>query len=65
VLNREAVVMAIALGKALHGHINNISRFHRKKLFLPRFTQGVSITQGDVPIIENAYLELSTGKKIP
>nr|HRC95826.1 Asp-tRNA(Asn)/Glu-tRNA(Gln) amidotransferase GatCAB subunit B [Coprothermobacter proteolyticus] len=65
VLNREAVVMAIALGKALHGHINNISRFHRKNYFYPDLPKGYQITQGDVPIIENAYLELSTGKKIP
>jgi len=65
VVNREAVVMAIALGKALHGHINNISRFHRKNYFYPDLPKGYQITQGDVPIIENAYLELSTGKKIP
>ncbi|WP_018963888.1 Asp-tRNA(Asn)/Glu-tRNA(Gln) amidotransferase subunit GatB [Coprothermobacter platensis] len=65
VINREAVIMAIALGKALNGHINMISRFHRKNYFYPDLPKGYQITQGDVPIIENAVLPLSTGKNIP
>jgi len=65
VVNREAVIMAIALGKALNGRINQISRFHRKNYFYPDLPKGYQITQGDVPIIEDACLQLSTGKKIP
>jgi aspartyl-tRNA(Asn)/glutamyl-tRNA(Gln) amidotransferase subunit B len=65
VINREAVAMAIALGRALNGHINTFSRFHRKNYFYPDLPKGYQITQGDVPIIENAVLQLSTGKSIP
>lgn len=65
VVNREAVIMAIALGKALNGRINQVSHFHRKNYFYPDLPKGYQITQGDVPIIEDACLQLSTGKNIP
>lgn len=65
VVNREAVIMAIALGRALNGRINQISHFHRKNYFYPDLPKGYQITQGDVPIIEDACLQLSTGKNIP
>jgi len=65
VVNREAVIMAIALGKALNGRINQVSHFHRKNYFYPDLPKGYQITQGEVPIIEDACLQLSTGKNIP
>jgi aspartyl-tRNA(Asn)/glutamyl-tRNA(Gln) amidotransferase subunit B len=56
VLNGEAVRMAIALGLAVNGRIQERSTFYRKQYFYPDLPKGYQITQGPVAIVEDGAL---------
>ena len=53
VLNGETVRMAIALGLAVGGSIQERSAFYRKQYFYPDLPKGYQITQGPVAVVEN------------
>ncbi|NPV88132.1 Asp-tRNA(Asn)/Glu-tRNA(Gln) amidotransferase subunit GatB [Coprothermobacteraceae bacterium] len=65
VINKEAVLMTLALGKAMNARINRVSKFHRKNYFYPDLPKGYQITQYDVPLIEDGVFVMITGKKVP
>ncbi|MCL2394609.1 MAG: Asp-tRNA(Asn)/Glu-tRNA(Gln) amidotransferase subunit GatB [Acidimicrobiaceae bacterium] len=63
VLNRTAVDYAMRIGAALHCRIQP-SIFHRKNYFYPDQPKDYQISQYDIPINTDGWLELPDGKRI-
>ncbi|MDI4567994.1 MAG: Asp-tRNA(Asn)/Glu-tRNA(Gln) amidotransferase GatCAB subunit B, partial [Mycoplasma sp.] len=63
-LNRQVVIKAIKLAKALNMTINDYLIFDRKHYFYPDLPKGYQITQYHNPIAKNGYLELENNKII-
>jgi aspartyl-tRNA(Asn)/glutamyl-tRNA(Gln) amidotransferase subunit B len=63
VLNRTAVEYAMRIGAALHCRIQP-SLFHRKNYFYPDQPKDYQISQYDVPINADGWLELPGGRRI-
>ena len=58
VLNGEAVRMALALGLAVEGRIQERSVFYRKQYFYPDLPKGYQITQGPVAVVERGHVDI-------
>ena len=63
VLNREAVDFAMRIGMALHCTIAP-STFHRKNYFYPDQSKDYQISQYDLPINAEGYLDLPDGSRV-
>jgi aspartyl-tRNA(Asn)/glutamyl-tRNA(Gln) amidotransferase subunit B len=63
VLNRRAVELAMLIGLALHCRIQPCI-FHRKNYFYPDMPKDYQISQYDVPLNVDGWLELPGGKRI-
>ena len=63
VLNREAVELAMRIGMALHCTIAP-STFHRKNYFYPDQSKDYQISQYDLPINADGYLDLPDGSRV-
>jgi aspartyl-tRNA(Asn)/glutamyl-tRNA(Gln) amidotransferase subunit B len=63
VLNRMAVEYAMRIGTALHCRVQ-ASQFHRKNYFYPDMPKDYQISQYDVPINAEGWLELPGGRRI-
>ena len=63
VLNRKAVDYAIRIGTALNCHVQP-SLFHRKNYFYPDMPKDYQISQYDVPINIDGWLQLPGGSKV-
>ncbi|HYW91717.1 MAG TPA: Asp-tRNA(Asn)/Glu-tRNA(Gln) amidotransferase subunit GatB [Gammaproteobacteria bacterium] len=59
VLNREAVRMAVMLGLAIHARIAPRSVFARKNYFYPDLPKGYQISQYELPIVHDGYLDVA------
>ncbi|MES2212957.1 MAG: Asp-tRNA(Asn)/Glu-tRNA(Gln) amidotransferase subunit GatB [Pseudomonadota bacterium] len=59
-LNTAAVDMAIRFGLATHCKIRQYSTFARKNYFYPDLPKGYQITQFDLPIVHDGYLDIRT-----
>ena len=59
VLNREAVIFAMILGKALNATVNTYSSFARKNYFYPDLPKSYQITQDRFPIITDGHLMIN------
>jgi aspartyl-tRNA(Asn)/glutamyl-tRNA(Gln) amidotransferase subunit B len=58
VINRRAVEFAIRVGLALHCEIAPFNRFARKSYFYPDLPKGYQISQYELPIAVNGWLEI-------
>ncbi|MBV9661977.1 MAG: Asp-tRNA(Asn)/Glu-tRNA(Gln) amidotransferase subunit GatB [Acidimicrobiales bacterium] len=63
VLNRTAVDYAMRIGTALHCRVQP-SQFHRKNYFYPDMPKDYQISQYDVPINADGWLDLPDGGRI-
>jgi aspartyl-tRNA(Asn)/glutamyl-tRNA(Gln) amidotransferase subunit B len=63
VLNEDAVELAMRIGMALHCTIAP-STFHRKNYFYPDQSKDFQISQYDLPINANGYLDLPDGSRV-
>lgn len=65
VLNEKVVEYSVMAGIALNCTISNKSKFDRKNYFYPDLTKGFQVTQDDMAICNEGYIEIGseTGKK--
>ncbi len=61
VLNKNALVLALRTAIALHCRINHTSIFHRKNYFYPDLPKAYQISQYNLPLAEEGFLEITTG----
>ena len=59
VLNEKVLEFAIRTAVALNCKINHISRFHRKNYFYPDLPKAYQISQYDIPLGINGYIDIS------
>ncbi len=55
-LNKKAVEMTVALGRALNGRVAESTFWARKNYFYPDLPKGYQISQSNKPLVENATL---------
>ncbi|SYV90714.1 Aspartyl/glutamyl-tRNA(Asn/Gln) amidotransferase subunit B, partial [Metamycoplasma alkalescens] len=58
IVNKQAVIKAIKLAKALNMEIDHLIRFDRKNYFYPDLTKGYQITQQFNPIGKNGSVKI-------
>jgi aspartyl-tRNA(Asn)/glutamyl-tRNA(Gln) amidotransferase subunit B len=58
VLNKKVVAFAIRMGLATHCSIAGESRFARKNYFYPDLPKGYQISQYELPIARNGYIDI-------
>ena len=62
VLNEKVVQLAVKAGKALNCEINLINKFDRKNYFYPDLPKAYQISQFDLPICRNGYMDMVLGE---
>jgi len=60
VLNGKVVESAVRTALAIHCRINDATRFHRKNYFYPDLPKAYQISQYDLPVGEEGYIDINT-----
>ncbi len=63
-LNQEVVRFAIRAGLATNCEISRISKMDRKNYCYPDLSKAYQISQYDMPLCKNGYIELSNGRRV-
>lgn len=63
-LNRQVVNYAVKAGLATHCEIAEVAKMDRKNYCYPDLPKAYQISQYDMPLCLNGYVELSNGRKI-
>ena len=58
VLNKDVARMAVKFGLAIHAQINQRSVFARKNYFYPDLPKGYQISQYEIPIVGQGYVDI-------
>ncbi len=61
--NEEGVRLGLLAALALNCQVHSWSRFDRKNYFYPDLAKGYQITQGDMPLAADGYVEVGDAKK--
>ena len=64
VLNRKAVDFALMMALAAHCSIEPVSRFARKNYFYPDLPKGYQISQYEMPLAANGWIEVATNGSV-
>ena len=64
VINEEAIKKLISVGLALNCQISQFSKFDRKNYFYPDLPKGYQISQFDLPVCREGWLEVRGGRRI-
>lgn len=64
VLNEQVVEYAVKMGHALNCHINSVTKQDRKNYFYPDLPKSYQISQFDIPLCENGYLDILVGEDL-
>jgi aspartyl-tRNA(Asn)/glutamyl-tRNA(Gln) amidotransferase subunit B len=62
VLNQRAIDLAIQTGLALHCDIPSLTKWDRKQYFYPDLPKGYQISQFDLPICADGFLDITDGE---
>ena len=62
--NRRAIELAITAGLALHCTTPPHTKFDRKNYMYPDLPKGYQISQYDLPLTVNGWIDLPTGKRV-
>ena len=63
VINEQTILMAIKFGLAINAEIPERSVFARKNYFYPDLPKGYQISQFELPIVSNGYIEIKGDEK--
>ncbi len=61
-ISKGYVELGAVAGQALNCHIARFTKFDRKHYFYPDLTKGYQITQYDIPLCDNGYVDLPMSK---
>ena len=62
-LNRRAVELAVMAGVLLNCNVAPVSRIDRKQYFYPDLPKAYQISQGEIPLCRNGFLEIQVGEQ--